>query len=237
MSGFKRMQSKVFWGQMAAQDMDNIPLLIRNRSETPPSPKHLDNSYCNFGRDTDTDNVSDTSSQENQSKIENITAINIQNIADNKNEKTIGENCFKNIQDEASVENLNENNDNEGKIIHRIGENFRCSSPVSEGHGSLDSGFSDSERAKSPGINIDGTPKRMRKRTKRLRDRPRVNPRLNALWKENEIPPNPAHTSTPNRESSSSSFSSSSAARSRQSVLFNSEIIVALENDLKQSTR
>ncbi|KAF7996528.1 hypothetical protein HCN44_002160 [Aphidius gifuensis] len=206
MSGFKRMQSKVFWSQMAAHDLDNIPLIVNTNPEPPTI--NVDNSYCNFGRDSDTDNLSDS-----ENKIDNITVINIP-IEKSKNDKTLNT-----IQEEA-----NGICDKE-IIVEKLIENKRSTSPHSESHGSLDSGFSDSERSKS----TDGTPKKIKRRTKRSRGRPKVNPRLNELWKDNELPPNPTFTSTPDRPLST--------ARSRQSIIFSNEILSALENDIKQSKR
>lgn len=207
MSGFKRMQSKVFWSQMAAQDLDNIPLIVKTSPEVPTI--NIDNSYCNFGRDSDTDNLSDS-----ENKIDNITVINVP-VDTSKNDKSL----LNTIQEEA-----NGICDKE-IIVEKLIDNKRSTSPHSESHGSLDSGFSDSERSKS----TDGTPKKIKRRTKRSRGKPKVNPRLNELWKDNELPPDPSFTSTPDRQIST--------ARSRQSIIFSSEILSALENDIKQSQR
>ncbi|XP_063979773.1 protein inscuteable homolog [Diachasmimorpha longicaudata] len=192
MSGFKRMQSRVFWGQMEAYDLDKTPLLGA-------SSQHSQNSYCNFGRDTDTEKDSDTSHEDDEltgnSVNMNITAIRIEQVIEEGSE--------------VQLRTSGEVRENAEEIV--VQECCRSSSQQCQGHGSLDSGFSDSERSKSPDIIDNGTPRRQRRRRRRSRDRPRPNPRISALFREHDL----LHTSTPKREFP--------GARSRQSMIFTSD--------------
>lgn len=169
MSGFKRMQSKVFWNQMARHDLDNAPLICKSSLER--QIEHEDASYCNFGRDsdTDTDKISEnsfTAGGQVDSNC-NITA------------------CF--VTDKAQDDLLEENG--HSLMVPEI-ENAQLARVLSpdQGHGSLDSGFSDSENSKSG--NLD-TSRRRRKRRKK-RDGKVVN--KNLFWMK------PSHTSTPKSE-------------------------------------
>ncbi|XP_011298174.1 protein inscuteable homolog [Fopius arisanus] len=196
MSGFKRMQSRVFWGHMEAQDLDRTPLLGS-------SSRVLQTSYCNFGRDTDTEKDSDTSHEEielSQSVSLNITAIRVNEVIEEGGE----------VQLQTSIERRLSQVPEDVPESLGDAECCRSASPRCQGHGSLDSGFSDSERSKSPGVGDDGTPRRHRRRRRRS-DRPRANPRVNALFREHDL----LHTSTPKRELP--------GARCRQSMIFTSD--------------
>ncbi|KAG8040136.1 hypothetical protein G9C98_000706 [Cotesia typhae] len=164
MSGFKRMQSRIFWNQMANHDLDNKPLILNSSPESESNGKNA--SYCNLGRDsdTDTDKISENSFKFDETcKVDsncNITAV----IVDNK----------------PSEENNNEVVELENQQLARV---------LSPDHGSLDSGFSDSE-------NSDGksnlNTRRRRKRTKKESEKKIVN--KNLFWMK------PTHTSTPKSE-------------------------------------
>ncbi|XP_057326976.1 protein inscuteable homolog [Microplitis mediator] len=169
MSGFKRMQSRVFWNQMARHDLDIAPLICKTSPER--QIDRADASYCNFGRDsdTDTDKISEnsfTAGDQVDSNC-NITA------------------CF--VTDKTQ-DDLPEENGN-SSMVPEI-ENAQLARVLSpdQGHGSLDSGFSDSENSKSG--NLD-TSRRRRKRRKK-RDGKVVN--KNLFWMK------PSHTSTPKAE-------------------------------------
>ncbi|XP_015119704.1 protein inscuteable homolog [Diachasma alloeum] len=209
MSGFKRMQSRVFWGHMEAQDLDKTPLLGGTSSRL------LQTSYCNFGRDTDTEKDSDTSREGDEltgnSMSMNITAIRINEVIEEGSEvqlRTSIEGSLLEVPEdvEDNVEEIE--NPGTGSAVEQC---CRSSGQQCQGHGSLDSGFSDSERSKSPDIMDNGAPRRQRRRRRRSRDRPRVNPRVNALFREHDL----LHTSTPKREFP--------GARSRQSMMFTSD--------------
>lgn len=82
------------------------------------------------------------------------------------------------------------------KSVENADYEDRSYSPASQGNRSQDSGFSDSDSSAEEGTPT-GRRRRIRNRERRHR-RPR-NHRLSSLWRENEVPPNPAHHSTPKR--------------------------------------
>ncbi|XP_034944621.1 uncharacterized protein insc [Chelonus insularis] len=226
MAGFKRMQSKVFWGQMAAQDIEHIPLICRNTNSV--DSRLIQSAYCNFGRESDTDvekhSDSSSSGADMQSEVDancNITAVKLQITYGNDNNLD----DHTKVQVDDTVEECNElENNNDTKKFPRdvedVGDNLEVDESPEEHeqdieeyqdsvpslglqffnpdqeHGSLDSGFSDSETSKCGG-NVDNAMRKRKKRRKKSRDYTRVHGRLSFLWNSHEIPPNPAHTSTP----------------------------------------
>lgn len=93
----------------------------------------------------------------------------------------------------ATMDIKDEDKEDDNNMVLR---NRSCS-PLSQDLRSLDSGFSDSERSNCSECCENETPRRRRRR-KRVKDRRHgLNPRLNAVWLEDETLPNPTYTSTP----------------------------------------
>ncbi|KAK0086586.1 hypothetical protein PV325_002895 [Microctonus aethiopoides] len=215
------MQSKVFWSHMAAQDFDNAPLLRSNSCNS--TSKIHQNSYCNLGRDSDTDDNDRSINNSPNRSIVDVTTINAIGHKDriiniNNNVDIITEDCVQQQSSRIQCDKWNESNQNAKeyneesvdltKIKNPIPIIKRSFSPLEQGHGSLDSGFSDSEHSRegqSAG-NIDNiSTRRRRRRRKRSRDRRDSigmnfhHSRLNLIWMENELTSTPSHTSTPKR--------------------------------------
>lgn len=195
------MQSRVFWGQMAAHDLDHTPLLVSNVQQTPATL--LQNSYCNFGRDSDTD----AEKHSNESLHDAVLPVNEVPEALEISQSQIRLPTELNVTENELIEQedgvvIPEDAGNEEKY-RMAGQNApRAFGPLDEGHGSMDSGFSDSERSRSPDF-IDNGGRRRRRRRRRSLNRPRGNHggfKFQSFWRDNEIP-NPAHTSTPKRQS------------------------------------
>ena len=77
MSGFKRMQSKVFWGQMAAHDHEEAPLihgLAANGAAATAILGQLSNAYCNLAMNSEDSEESVRGSDESNS---NVTVIRV----------------------------------------------------------------------------------------------------------------------------------------------------------------
>lgn len=149
------------------------------------------------------DNINST----NSFRMDNIRPIRISDVIEGGSEvrlqTSIDENC--------GARGLDHQNDRIEEQEMRKEHCCRTSGSQCQGHGSLDSGFSDSETSKSPGLLDDGTPRRQRRRRRKSRDRPKGNPRVNALFREHEL----LHTSTPKRDFP--------GARSRQSMIFTND--------------
>ncbi|CAD6208052.1 GSCOCG00010326001-RA-CDS [Cotesia congregata] len=164
MSGFKRMQSRVFWTQMANHDLDNAPLILNSSPESEANGRNA--SYCNLGRDTDTDT---DKVSENSFKFDET--------------RNVDSNC--NIT--AVIVDKNPSEENNNEVVEL--ENQQLARVLSPDHGSLDSGFSDSENSDGK-LNVNTS--RRRRRTKKKGERKIVN--KNLFWMK------PTHTSTPKSE-------------------------------------
>ncbi|XP_043267700.1 protein inscuteable homolog isoform X2 [Venturia canescens] len=204
MSGFKRMQSKVFWGQMAAQDAIESSPLIGGISAS-SSVASLPNAYSNFGMRHDD---SETSLRDSDASDGNVTAIRVSELVLERDNQPNDSFERKRMREEVAPDTREKSRDAaDGKSELAVdAAEVKCSSTASPCNRSLDSGFSDSERSNSPDVyDEDGTPKRQRRRRRavtrgRAQLAHRIHSRLSSLWKDSDLPPNPAHTSTPKSE-------------------------------------
>ncbi|XP_015607662.1 protein inscuteable homolog [Cephus cinctus] len=207
MSGFKRHQSKVFWSYMASQDVGQTPFPHRDVDQ----PRSLPSFYCNLNATADDgeESLRGYDSTDGLHRTGNITTIRI-GEEDSKQQpdiRTPSPQMDKDMDGLPMSKTSSDETSCSGAVAQEPHEEVvsqdRSYSPNSHGHRSQDSGFSDSERSESPGICGNSTPRR--RRTNRPRDRrrsKRVYPkRLESPWKDNEVPPHPAHTSTPKQSS------------------------------------
>ncbi|XP_017883297.1 protein inscuteable homolog [Ceratina calcarata] len=192
MSAFKRHQSKVFWNQMATKDLESLdPFAARN-----DFVKFKQNVGDNF-EIVEGETEEPSSSINNSSDTadgENVTAIRVYpNDNDDRQYSMTTINEENMMTQVATMDIKDEDKEDDNNIVLR---NRSCS-PLSQDLRSLDSGFSDSERSNCSECYENETPRR-RKRRKRVKDRRHgLNPRLKAVWLEDETLPNPTYTSTP----------------------------------------
>ncbi|XP_012279787.1 protein inscuteable homolog [Orussus abietinus] len=188
MSRFKRDQSRVFWGRMASQDLQEDPFsrlqgpLQGLPEEGPESPQEFS-----------------SSSQENGVEDLQEDAIESKELSDNATvREVLPEDPGERVEDEVA---RGAEEDPEG--IHR-------SEPRDLGRfvdfRSEDSGFSDSERSTSPdelrSKERRSGPRRRHCSTPRSRRRRRldIQQRVDSPWRDGEVPPGPSHTSTPKQK-------------------------------------
>ncbi|XP_043468640.1 protein inscuteable homolog [Leptopilina heterotoma] len=188
MSGFKRRQSRVFWNQMATQDLNgkcsfsysdntlnNSQIIDVTQSPRTLSIRIDSENSSNFN---DYDDENDTTTD-----VSNVTVIRVEPISQSNESSQASEG-----NNSAISERLL------GNVVS--GEE-RSYSPASLGHKSLDSGFSDSDSSCAE-VGISAARRRRVKNRQSRQKRPR-NHRLNSLWRDNEAPPYPSHHSTPKR--------------------------------------
>lgn len=189
MSAFKRYQSKVFWGQMASQDLgfDRFNAqaeLPRFKQNFLPEPIELPEKEEEEEEEEEQE-VNESSGGCNEHDTvdgQNITAIHVCQNINNRSETTSTTAACENDENNAMSEN-------------------RCCSPLSQDLRSQDSGFSDSERSNCSELYENETPRRRRRRSKtfgRKSERQRkIHGRIGNLWLDEDILPNPSCTSTP----------------------------------------